>query len=516
VITGAVSELDVKSVAGSEGAEQPFFSTDGQWIGFFADRKLKKVPVVGGTPVTICDVGNPRGGAWTPDDHIVFGTSNTALFRVPSAGGTPVPLTALRAPEGSHRYPAILPRGRAVVFGVGPAISSNAWLEARIDVQSLDSGERRTVVPRGGYPSYVSSGHLLYVNAGDLQAVPFDVDRLEVRGSVIALPERLFQRTGINAGASDFGVSETGSVAYVTSHRRVSTIVMVDRDGRVNPLPLPAGTYFGVALSPDGTRLAYTSSRPDPDLFVYDLTTRSTIQLTRGGTSQWPVWTPDGRRIAFASTRTGASQLFWIAADGSGPEEQLTKTEYAHAPRSWSPDAQRLLLDEAHGMVGGQILHMQDGQLTPAVPERVRAVQGDLSPDGRWLAYSSNESGRNEVFIRTLSEPGASVRVSRDGGEAPLWNLNGGELFFRHDDDVMVVDVRPAVASRSERRDATLVVGAPRQLFSGTFLEGGWISNYDITPDGRRFVMIKPDDTAPQPSAITVALNWVETLPKGR
>jgi serine/threonine-protein kinase len=509
----ALDTTETRIVSGSEGAQQPFFSPDGQWVGFFADQTLRKAPVIGGAAVIVCGVNNPRGGSWAEDNTIIFGSSNTGLLRVSAAGGTPAPLTPLKSPEGSHRYPHVLPDGRAVVFAAGPSIASSSW-PAHIEVLSLISDERRTLAQRGTYPKFVQ-GRLLYVNGGVLHAVVFDAKRLQTTGAAVALSEHLSQRAGLNAGSVDFDVSRTGTAVYIESEPSTTSFVWVDRTGTVTRLPLPPAPYGWFALSPDNTRLAYTLSNPEPDVWVHDFVGGTATRLTSGGTSQWPIWSRDGRRITFASTRTGAAMLFWKPADGSGPEEQLTRTDFAHAPRAWAPDGETLLFDEVTGTstVGPWLLRASDRRPVPLKRDTRSEAQGAISPDGRWIAYYSIDSGRREVYVRAFPGGGPAWRVSTDGGEAPLWNpkgSEGGELFYRHGSDVMAVDVRMAVSSARDGR--AFAAGTPRRLVGGDFLQGPWPLHYDVAADGRRFLMLKRE-VRKQSSPTTVVTNWVQRLP---
>jgi serine/threonine-protein kinase len=493
----SLGEIDPAPVPGSEGADQPFFSHDGQWIGFFAERQLKKAPVVGGASVVVGGVAVPRGATWLPDDTIVVGTSNDGLFRVPAAGGTPVPLTRLGEGEGSHRWPHALPGGQAILYAAGSAIN---FRDAVIVVQSLASGERRTLGPRGTYPRYLDTGHVLYVTGRALRAIPFDGETLEVTGELLSLAERI-EPGELNAGAADLDVSRTGVLAYVPGSPDDSrTLVWVDRHGGETPvsLPRPIAEPFDPRVAPDGTRLAFTTYQPDPDIWVFDLIRHTLVRLTQGGWGQWPVWTPDGRHITFASSRGGPAQLFRIPADGSGPAVQLTSTRHAHAPRFWSLDGGTLLFDDVSPSgLGPWLLHVADGK--PGKVERVTwaGFQGALSPDGRMMAYRSNESGRNEVYVTAFPGPGPRLQISVEGGTEPVWAPAGRELFFRHDDDVFSVDMGDGATP-----------GRHRLLFTGSFAAGQWIRNYDVAPDGQRFVMVRSSDHPVSPPPIIIALNW--------
>ena len=499
-----IDEIEARAVVGSDGADQPFFSHDGQWVAFFASGRLKKARVTGGASLLVSEAPtNVRGGTWLPDDTIVLGTSNTGLFKVPASGGDRTPLTTLQGTEGSHRWPHVLPDGQTLLFGVGPAITSTDWSEAHIVAQSLSTGVRRTVVTRGTYPRFLPGNTIVYVENNALYSIDFDPSTMEARGPSAPLSE-IVTAGGLNGGAADIGISDNGSLALVRgSVFQPTSLGWVDRQGRFEPIPHIQPSSIG-RVSPDGTRIALTSAGPDPDIWVYDVARRISMRMTEGGTNQWPVWTPDGQRIAYASTRTGSAQIFWAPADGNGPEEQLTKTSFAHAPRAWSVNGPTLFFDEPSPFDGTRIWRLP---LDTRVPERlssanVREFQEALSPDGRWLAYTSDSSGRREVYVRALSGNEPRWQVSLEGGQEPLWHPNGRELFFRREDDMMGVEVRlkpPFVASN------------PRRLFTGRFVRGPWITAYDVTSDGRFLMAPRPAEPV-QPQQVTVVLNWVATL----
>jgi serine/threonine-protein kinase len=303
-------------ILGTENAYAPFFSPDGKWVGFFADGKLKKVALAGGTPLSICEATQSRGASWAPDNSIVFATASDArLWRVSASGGAPEALTKLdsRAGDKTHSWPEILPDGKVVVFTVGTESGRN-----RIAALRLSTGERRILVEGGTRPHYSATGHLLYAGAEGILAVPFDPKTLALAGSPRAILEPVLQ----------FAVSRDGLLVYAPTSSQAGdfTLVWVDRKGNARPLTDARHAYFGPRLSPDGKRLA-VGIRTHPtnsDIWVYDLERGALTRLTFDETSSWPVWTRDGKRIAFSSSRTGDQNLFWKSADGSGPEERLT------------------------------------------------------------------------------------------------------------------------------------------------------------------------------------------------
>ena len=345
----SMDDLEGSPIAGTEGATSPFFSPDSQWVGFLAVGKLKRVSIKGGAPVTICDTPAVRGGAsWGLDDTIIFApVSNTGLLEVPASGGSPQVLTTLDSRKGeiSHRWPHHLPGVSAVVFN---AASGPNWDRWPIVVQSLETGERRVLVEEGTNARYSTTGHLVYVRAGTLMAAPFDLERLEVTGETIPVLEGVRITT---EGAAEFGFSALGSLVYVVGpvgeeqHR----FVWLDRKGVEEPLPAPPRAYnYRARLSPDGRQIATHITADQEDVWVYDISSQRLTRLTFEGNNQFPIWTPDGKRITFRATRGGLRNLWWKAADGSGPEEQLTSGDHSQTPDSWSPDGRFLAYRDAH------------------------------------------------------------------------------------------------------------------------------------------------------------------------
>jgi serine/threonine-protein kinase len=496
-----IAEVESTLVSGSDGAAAPFFSPNGQWVAFFAGGKLKKVSVIGGTPAVVCDAPSQRGGAWAPDDTIVFAPlGRGGLVRVPAAGGTPTELTHLSEHEGSHRYPQVLPDGKAVLFAAGPAGTATYWNEAHIVVQSLTSGERRVLVPRGTYPRYIGTGHVVYVEASALFALPFDARRLESLGTPLPLSERVVQSP---AGSAALDVSRTGSLVYARSAGpSADSLVWVDRHGNVDPTGLSVATQSQPRVSPDGKRVAYMVAQPDTDIWVYDVARRTTTRLTSGGGNLWPIWTPEGQRITFSSVRTGAAASFWKPADdANGREEQLTTDGFA---QSWSSDGKTLAFINIGPATGSDIwlLSLVDRKPRPFLQTSFTENMPAFSGDGRWIAYVSNDSGHSEVFVRAYPGPSPRWQVSRGGGDEPVWNHNSRELFFRHGDDMMAVEVSP---------QTSFTAGTPYRLFTGQFTPGLDRANYDAMPDGQHFVIVKPTGVV-LPPRVNITLNWIEEL----
>jgi Tol biopolymer transport system component len=511
----AMDNLEAKPIPDTEGAVSPFFSPDGRWLGFFSGGKVKKVSVGGGAALTLGDAAQPSGASWGSQGMIAFAPQNVAVLQqAPDGGGTPQPLTHFEKGEVSHRWPEFLPGGKAVLFAAGP--SGVNFTNARVAVQSVATGERRNLIQAGMYPRYAPSGHLVYVQGGSLVAVPFDPQRLEMTGTAVPVVQGVLQSP--TNGAAQYSFSATGSLVYVSggvlsAQRR---LVWVNRNGEEQPVAAPAHAYFAPRLSPDGRRVAVGITEQDNQVWLYDLSRETLTRFTfEGSVNYFPTWTPDGKRIAFESNKEGPPNIFWQLADGSGGLERLTTSAYNHVPMSWSRDGQLLAFIEINPTTQRDIwvLRMGDlsagsGQVRKAQPFLQTAFDESVprfSPDGRWLAYISDESGRYEVYVQPYPGPGGKWQISTEGGTEPAWNPNGRELFYRSGDKMMVVDV------------ATLpgfAAGKPRMLFEGGY-EPALVPNfnYDVSPDGQRFLMLKPSDEAQSaPTQINVVLNWFEEL----
>jgi eukaryotic-like serine/threonine-protein kinase len=491
--------LEAKPIPGTEGGVQPFFSPDGQWLGFFADGKLKKVLVSGGEAPSLCDAGDPRGASWASRGTIIFApTRDSALKQVSDAGGTPQPLTRFEEREDSHRWPAFLPGGDAVLFAAFRA--GGNWNNAQISVQSVGTGERRDLVQGGTNPRYAPSGHLVYAQGGNLMAVPFDAQKLTVTGTAVPMVEGVLQSTF--SGAAQYSFSDTGSLVYVPgSVQAQRRLLWVSRGGAEEPVAAPARAFRGPRLSPDGREVAVAIEGQETEVWLYDLSRETLTRLTsQGGTEYDPVWTPDGKRVVFHST-TGVVGLFWQLADGSGGLERLNG---GGLPYSWSPDGQLLAFNDGNANI--EVLRLGDRKVLHFSETRFKEGAAQFSPDGRWLAYVSDESGRYEIYVQPYPGPGGKWQISTEGGTEPLWNPNGRELFYRSGDRMMAVEI-----TTQPRFSA----GKPKVLFAGQFQPSPSPvpnANYDVSPDGQRFLMLKLGGQDQAPTQINVVLNWFEEL----
>jgi serine/threonine-protein kinase len=503
-----IDDVESQAIAGTDAARAPFFSPDGQSVGFFAQGKLKTVALPSGTVKILCDAPSGRGGGWSDDGTIYFAPTNTSgLWKVPASGGTPSEVTRLDHDKGevSHRWPQVLPGGKVLLFTVwtGPGPD-----ESRIVAHLLATGERRVLVDGGNTGRYVASGHLIYGRLDGLMAVPMDLARNVIAGAPVALAEQAY---GASEG-SQYAVSDSGYLAYAPGNvRRLDRrLVWVDRAGHVEQLPLSARPYTNVTLSPDGTQAAIQIDENTLNIWIYDFSRATLTPLNTGanGSSQAPVWTPDGARIVYRGTRAGFRNLFWSVVDRSTKEERLTTRENtSQTPGSWSPDGRTLAFSEIDLATGEDIslLHLDgDRKPQPLMASEFSEANPKLSPNGRWLAYESDESGRREIYLQSFPPPGRKWQISTEGGDEPVWSRDGRELFYTNGDKLMSVAILT---------QPTLSVGSPRLLFEGRYARSQTGSAaYDVSPDGQRFLraqMIEPD---PPNNQINVVINWFAEL----
>ena len=498
------------------GVHQPFFSPDDKWLAYMSQTELKKMPVAGGSPIRLAEVDNPRGGSWGPDGTLVFAPhSRGGLSLVPAAGGEVRTLTDTESEEGfvSHRWPQWLPGGKAVLFSVVSAQGSH------LEVVDIASGERRQIHPQAAYGRYVPTGHILFVDNSALFALPFDAERLEVEGSPMPVLEGIESQQ--DDGEAQFDVSETGTLVYMPGSDDLQGFetAWADRSGQLQPLWQQTGFYGTPRLSPDGERLATSVLRGDDwDVWVYDIERQVATRLTFGpGYDADPVWSPDGRWIAFASDREGEMAMYRKRSDGTGEAEVLIEPGRAGfpAPLSWSPDGRRIVLSTPpEGQTTGSdiwFLSVEDGEIEPYLTTPFAERDACFSPDGRWLAYTSNESGTLEVYVRSLEGSGR-WQITDGGGAQPLWSPVGDELFYRSREGLMGVEVQ---TGGEEFR-----AGRPQRLFGeifggpmGVSVPGYIFFDYDVSRDGQRFVVFPRAGTDESPGArVHIVTGWFEEL----
>jgi len=494
-----LGRTDVEPISGTQGAMNPFFSPNGQWIGFFQDSKLKKTPVRGGPVATLCDAGFAFGGSWGPDDSIVFSASFSAgLSRVPATGGKPETLTTLHKGETGHRFPFVLPGGEGVLYVNFASTSIDIW------ALSLRTGERRKLT-EGVSPMFSPTGHLVFLRAATLMAAPMDPGSLRLTGAALPLIESV---ASASSGAGYFHFSANGTLVYLRGEAQQTMLVWATRQGAGRGLPAPMRRYDQPRLSPDGKKVAVAMREP-MDVWVFDLERAAPTRLTFDPEeNETPLWTPDGRRIAFTHSTSG-SRILWKPADGSGKEETLWATEYHVHLSSWSPDGKLLAFSALDPKTNYDIWLLpvagSTGERKPRPFLRTPAIEfgGSFSPDGRWIAYVSNETGRFEIFVRPAADPsGGKWQISEEGGNEPLWAPNGRELFYRNEGKVMAVPVQTAPAFQS---------GNPQLLFEGRhYGASATYHTYDVSPNGREFLMLQESEESS--TQLQVVLNWFEEL----
>ena len=513
----SMDQLDAHLIPGTEASlTNPFFSPDGQWIGYWQGQ-LKKIAIGGGAALNIGPATNPYGVSWALDNTIFFGQPE-GIRRVSANGGTPE--LVIKAGEGEQMDgPQLLPGGEWVLFAVKKG--NVGWDEAHIVVQSLKTKERRDIWQGGSDAHYVSSGHIVYAHNDNLFAIPFDLSKFSAKGSPIPVAQGIFRAISGLTASANYGVSDSAeSLVYVNGSEGSVTISWMDREGNFTPLRKTVGHYSDLAFSPDGKRLAVTEgsyfSGDKADIWIDDLERDSLTRLTFNGTSRYPFWTPDGQRIVYASLDSGVLNLWWTRADGSGGPQRLTESSVDRFPGSWRPDGKILAFfqrTESNNDIltlpieGNEKSGWKPGQAVPFANSRFQEILPAFSPDGRWLAYTSDESGRLEVYVRPFPGPGGKWQVSTGGGLKAMWSPNGKELFYNTLDNNKIM-----VASYTASAD-TFRAGTPQLWSAGQFTSIGQTFNNSLHPDGKRFAVLKMADTGvPATVRVNIVLNWVEEL----
>jgi Tol biopolymer transport system component/predicted Ser/Thr protein kinase len=498
-----------RPIQGTEGGLRPFFSPDGQWLAYSqgAVGPLKKVPVTGGTPITLCDGARLTGGSWGEDGSIIFSGTN-GLMRVSASGGT---CESLTRPDPQKRelynWPWILPGGQSILFTIG---TTGLFDSARIAVLDLKSSGIRVLVNGASSARYVPSGHLVYVRGGTIFAVPFDRKRLVVTGSETPVIEKVFYNS--RGGFADYTFSDSGLLVYRAETRTVTagrTLEWLDRKGVAQALPAPPQQYTGVRLSPDGQRALVgidfsedsENSGGSRDIWIYELARGGLTRLTSVGSTLQPRWTPDGRRVAFASS-VGNHGIYWVPADGSGRPELLLPSQALARLDSWTPDGKMLLY---HSGTPARIWTLttpgDGGESKPRLflETSFNEFDAQVSPDGRWVAYTSDESGKNQVYARPFPGPGGKTSISIEGGQESRWSRDGHELFYRdpRKNQLMAVDIQTGPTFRAAR---------PRALFELR------TSYWDVALDGKRFLAVKEPQAVASEAKMEAVVNWFEEL----
>jgi serine/threonine-protein kinase len=498
---------ELVAIQGTDRASNPFFSPDGRWVGFFADGKLRKVPVEGGVPIDVAEAIDNRGAAWGDDGRIIFcpGVS-VGLMSVAETGGEVTALTDVDSVhERTHRWPSILPGGKVVLFTIGSVASPDYYEEASIGALNIVTKERKIVVRGASSAQYISSGHVLYSRSGMLHAAPFDQDKMEVTGPPVpVIPNVTGDPT---TGAMNFGVSDNGTLVYVPGQIEINDrkLVRIDLSGKIVPYDVPMQSYIEPKISPDGTRIAVTIGvGKDFDIWIFDIRRTTLSRLTFGGLNRSPAWSPDGKRVAFFSYggTPGTNHIMAKPADGSGEPETLYTSSLRSYLNSWSRDGKYLCVDRQTPKKSSDLCVLPlDGQkkIREVLSTPYDEYESCLSPDGNWLAYISNESGAYQAYVRKFPE-GGKWQVSTDEGSEPRWSPDGKTLYYFSAGRFMAVEV-------SAKEGFT--IGTPRVLFSGFRLlpiDSGL--SYDMSPDGTFLVTSQPSTFQESLTTIDVVLNF--------
>jgi serine/threonine protein kinase/Tol biopolymer transport system component len=508
----------------TDGAEAPFFSPDGQWIAFFSSGKLKKISVTGGAAITLCDAPNGRGGSWGEDGIIVFSPERqTTLWRVSSAGGAPQPLTTLDAGELTQRWPQILPGGKAVLYSSLSPVGDFDFDKGNLVVQPLPTGVRKVVERGAYYGRYVPSGHLVYLHNGTLLAAAFDPERLELMGPPWPVVDSVLTNT--TGGAGMFAVSSSGALVYVPGGSGGAPIEWMDRSGRNSVLRSARSNWLTLTFAPDGRRVAFdVSDGKQWDIWVDDWARDALTRLTTSNShSTTPVWTPDGRRIAFASQRGEKAvgmtyNLYWQRADGTGDAQRLTTSENLQLPGSWHPSGKVLAFEERSSHFNLMLLPMDGDEASgwkPGKPTVFLSGAFDLrapafSPDGRWLAYESSQSGQYNIYVRPFPGPGTQLQISTAGGVFPTWSRRHEVLYSTLDQRVMLVNYSVEGDSFHAEQPRPWPEARYRSRIPGPVPSRG----FDLHPDGNRLALapVGESESAVKRDRLEIILNFSEEL----
>jgi serine/threonine protein kinase/Tol biopolymer transport system component len=502
-----IDQWDAAPITGTEGADRPFVSPDGQWVAFNTGRTLKKVAIRGGPTIDLAEAGW-GGGSWGTNDQIVYTKSyNSGLWKVSASGGTPEILTSPDRSKGelSHWWPQILPDGDHVIF----TAFSTPIERSSIAVRSLKTGKQKTVIEGGTFGRYLP-GYLVFSRGETLIAVPFDERRLELTGAPVPILEGI--ACVPEDGNSQFAVSENGTLAFLPTSfiATEQKLVSVDRKGKIQTIRENIHIYGGLRLAPDGQRIAFGLIAPGhpPDIWIQDLIRGSLSPLTHGPGSNFnPIWTPDGKYLLYTSERP-VFEIYRKSADGSGTEEAVLTTADDKYPTSMSREGKTLLFSTSNPNTQSDLWqapldHPRDAK--PFVVSPFAETEGTISPDGRWVAYQSDESGKSEIYVVDLPGGGNRVQASTDGGSEPVWSRSGKELFYRSGKKFMSVPVKAG---------AVFVPDPPHVLFESDFVTNSerGIAAYDVSPDGLRFYLVQEDSKKDRQAKLNLVLNWSEEL----
>jgi Tol biopolymer transport system component len=511
-----LDSAEARPIPGTENGFLPFWSPDGRFLGFGADGKLKKIAISGGPVETLADAPVLRGGTWNDEGVIVFGPNvGSPLLRVSAFGGAVSPVTAIDKTKGEsdHRWPVFLPDGRHFLF---LALNANPQEDA-ICIGSLDATQKTILMRSSSRPLYAQPGYLLYAGGHRLLAQPFEASTLKVTGEPLLLAEGVEPIGKVGpTGYVRMSVSTAGALAFRRESERLGQLTWYDRTGKLLGTVGPPGDYNDPALSPDGARLLVLRTDPrsgSADVWSFDLVRGALARLSFDSAALgFPIWSPDGEQIAYAAFRSGDTSLYRKAASGSGRDELLLKSDAFKFPTDWSKDGRFMLYATFNQRTQLDLwLLPMPGPAKPIPYVVADGLQshGRFSPDTRWVAYTSDESGQREIYVQAFPSTGGKWQVSSSGGDQAFWRADGKELFYLDARlDLMAVDVKESETFES---------GTPRSVFHISPPDvvglGGSHGLYFPAPDGKRFLVNSRVEGAPAPS-IVVVLNWAALLKK--
>ncbi len=513
ILVGEVDQVDWRILEDTGGAQAPFFSPDGGWIGYFGEGTLRRIAAAGGPSLPLAKVGNQvRGAAWLPDGTIVYSPdAGEVLWRVSADGGEPQPLTALNKALGerTHRWPDSLPGGKAILFTVDSDDTTEFYDDAQIAAVVVATGERKVVLRDSSAARYLDPGVLIFARGGALFATRFDPVRLETQGSPVPVLQQV--ATNVTSGAVQFALSATGALLWApgSASSAGSLPVWIDRQGGRSAPLVAAGTHTQLALSLDGKRLALVAAEGQKsDLWIVDLERGSRSRLTFDGDVADPTWSADSRRVAYDRTGAavgGGADIFWKPADGSGEAESLVSGPELTFPGSFSPDGRYLAFDHTAPGTSNSDIWIQSldsgSEQKAVVATEAQEFNGRFSPDGRWLAYLAAAAGRTELYVRPFPTGSGRWQVSTGGATEPHWSADATELFFRQAGTLY----RVAVSNTGS--GGAFVASSPERVASG-FRPGDNLRSYSPAPDGKRFAALPGYETSETAVQVNLALHW--------
>jgi serine/threonine protein kinase len=506
-----MNSMEPVVIPGIENCSTPFFSPDDKWLAFFRNGKLEKISLSGGTPVSLADASDNRGGTWSKNGIIVFSPSpTTGLSLIPENGGLIKNITTIDSTKGerTHRWPLCMPDGKHVLFTVGIVSSPDYYENATIDIVDIETGERKTVLHGASTARYINSGHLLFSRSGILYIVPFDAGKLEVKGQPVPVVQGVY--SGITTGITNYVVSENGTLAYLPGaiEGEKRKIVKIDMKGGTTILDSGAHPYMEPKLSPDNRKIAVVVREgEDYDIWIFDITRGTLSKLTFGGLNRTPQWSPNGKTIAFMKrTKDGKTGIFTKPSDGSGDEVNIYNGDTRLYLSCWTSDGKYLVLDDLTSNAQSDLLVVPltgDKKPWKYLDSKADEYEASISPDGKWLSYLSDESGSYQIYVRSFPNKEGKWQISTDVAEEPRWSPNGKTLYYRKSSQMMSVPVSTG---------STFSAGLPTALINGfpvVNVDSG--ISYDISSDGNYFITTQPVSGISFKS-VSVVLHWTDEI----